>query len=351
MPEVPGPFQAVVVASFGGPEGPDEVVPFLRRVTAGRNIPDERLKVVGEHYFHFGGISPINRINRGIRQRLQTELDERGLGLRVYWGNRNAPPFLGDTALQMVADGVRDALVLPTSAYGGGSACRQYHEDIAMAVAATGRRIHLEKLPQTYHTEAFAQINADAVRRARSELGRDRFDEQTRLVLTAHSVPDAADAAAGPDGGLYRQQVELVAGEVARRAGAEHWDIAWQSRSGAPHVPWLEPDINDHLRTLPAQGVTGVVVAPVGFVSDHMEVVWDLDTEASRTAAELHLAMTRAATASDDPRFITLYADLIEHRLGRRGEIAAYSAPLQGATGVGVDGAPCVPGCCDPGRR
>ncbi|WP_106847939.1 ferrochelatase [Blastococcus sp. Marseille-P5729] len=341
-------IDAVVVASFGGPEGPDEVVPFLRRVTAGRDIPDERLKVVGEHYFHFGGVSPINEINRGIRARLQAELDARGLGLPVYWGNRNAAPFLGDTAQEMAEAGVRRGLVLATSAYGGASACRQYHADIATAVAAAGGRIQLEKLPQTYHTEAFAQMNADAVRRALEELGRDGFDERTRLVLTAHSVPTKANADSGPRGGLYREQVETVAAEVARRVGADRYDVAWQSRSGAPHVPWLEPDICDHLATLPDQGVDAVVVSPIGFVSDHMEVIWDLDTEAKRVADGLGLAMARAKSASDDPRFITLYADLIQARVSGSGpQPPVFCEPLQGATGIGVDGAPCAPGCCE----
>ncbi|WP_153503034.1 ferrochelatase [Cumulibacter manganitolerans] len=343
-----GAVDAVVLASFGGPEGVDEVMPFLRRVTAGRNIPDERLRVVGEHYFHFGGVSPINEINRGIQRRLQAELDRRGHDLHVYWGNRNSEPFLVDTVAACAADGVRSALVLATSAYGGYSACRQYHDDIATAVAAAQHRVRLEKLPQIYHTDAFADINADAVRRALAELGRPGLDERTRLVLTAHSVPVKANDESGPDGDLYRSQVELVAAEVASRVGAATWDVAWQSRSGAPHVPWLEPDICDHLETLPGQGIEAVVVAPIGFVSDHMEVVWDLDTEARGVAERLGLAMARAGTASDDDRFITLYADLIEERIGVDRQVSSYCAPLQGATGVGVDGSGCFAGCCRP---
>ncbi len=345
-PDVSESFDAILLASFGGPEGVEDVVPFLRRVTAGRNIPDERLEVVGEHYYHFGGVSPINEINRGIQQRLRAALRERGLALPVYWGNRNWSPLIEDVATQMAEDGVRRALVLATSAYGGYSACCQYHEDISRAVRAGGGRVSLEKLPQTYHTEAFAQINADAVRRALRDLGRDTFTDDVRLVLTAHSVPTKANEESGPAGRLYQQQVETVAAEVAMRVGARTWDVAWQSRSGAPHIPWLEPDICDHLETLSSAGVTHVVIAPVGFVSDHMEVIWDLDTEAQAKADELGLRMARARTASDDPRFIDLYADLIIARVSGGPAPATYCEVLQGVNGVGVDGAPCTVGCC-----
>lgn len=343
-------FDAVLLASFGGPEGPEDVVPFLRRVTAGRNIPDDRLEEVGEHYYHFGGVSPINAINRELRVRLSDELLRRGLDLPVYWGNRNWDPLMPDVARQMVSDGVRRALVLATSAYGGYSACRQYHEDIATAVQATDSALTLEKLPHTYHSEAFAQINADAVKRALAELGRDGFDEQTRLILTAHSVPTRANDQSGPQGRLYQQQIEVAGAEIAMRAGAQSWDISWQSRSGAPHVPWLEPDICDHLETLPAAGVTAVVVSPIGFVSDHMEVIWDLDTEARAKAEEVGLKMARAGTASDDERFVTLYADLIAARVGAGAFPATYCAPLQSVVGIGTNGTPCAPGCCDPAR-
>ena len=350
QPDASETFDAVLLASFGGPEGTDEVIPFLRKVTAGRNIPDERLQVVGEHYFHFGGVSPINAINRALRSRLSDALAARGLDLPVYWGNRNWQPLLGDVAGQMVDDGVRRALVLATSAYGGYSACRQYHEDIATAVDATHGQLTLEKLPQTYHSDAFAQINADAVTRALGELGRAEFDPTTRLVLTAHSVPTSANDESGPSGKLYQQQLEVAAAEIAMRVGAPTWDIAWQSRSGAPHVPWLEPDICEHLRTLPEQGVTAVVVAPIGFISDHMEVIWDLDTEARAQADELGLQMARAATASDDDRFVELYVDLIAARLGGSAQPGTYCDPLQGVIGVGVNGAPCAPGCCTAAR-
>ena len=238
------------------------------------------------------------------------------------------------------------AVAFATSAYGGYSACRQYDGDIENAIEATGGAVHLEKLPQTYHTDVFAQINADAVLRALAELGRDRFDDSTRLVLTAHSVPTKANDESGPDGDLYRQQVETVAAEVARRAGAEQHDVAWQSRSGAPHMPWLEPDICDHLETVAADGVSAVVIAPIGFVSDHMEVIWDLDTEAKAKADELGLEMARAATASDDPRFVSLYADLIAERAANGASVTSYCQPLQGATGATANGTPCAPGCC-----
>lgn len=340
-------IDAVLLLSFGGPEGPDDVVPFLQNVTRGRNIPEERLKVVGEHYYHFGGVSPINEINRGIQDRLQAQLRDRGIELPVYWGNRNWHPMLEATVAEMVGDGVRSALVLATSAYGGYSACRQYHEDIAQARDSVPGAPHLEKLPQTYLNELFIDANTDAVRAALDELGQDGWSG-VRLVFTAHSVPLSADVEAGADGHLYTEQLRWVAGQVAERVGAADYDLVYQSRSGAPHIPWLEPDIEDHLRDLDAQGITAVVIAPIGFVSDHLEVVWDLDTQARAVAEELGMAMARAGTASADPRFITMYADLIARRVGENVVVRELIEPLQGCTGVGVDGTLCAPYCCGP---
>lgn len=350
MPDLDDQFDAVLLLSFGGPEGPEDVVPFLENVTRGRGIPKERLREVGEHYFHFGGVSPINDINRALQARLQTELAGRDIDLPVYWGNRNWHPMLEDTVQQMVDDGVRRALVMATSAYGGYSACRQYHEDIARARDTVASAPTLEKLPQTYHNEQFIAANADAVESARASLPGSGWDD-VRLVFTAHSVPMSAENVAGVDGHLYTQQLEFVARTVAERVGAGDHDLVWQSRSGAPHVPWLEPDIGDHLEDLSSRGVSAAVVAPIGFVSDHLEVIWDLDTQAKETADSLGMRMSRAATASDDPRFVTMYADLIAERLGRSVQIRELIRPIQGCTGVGVNGAGCAPDCCLPKKR
>ncbi|PRZ43758.1 ferrochelatase [Antricoccus suffuscus] len=345
------PIDALLVLSFGGPEGVDDVVPFLENVTRGRGIPAERLREVGKHYFHFDGISPINELNRSIIDRLKREFVRRGIELPIYWGNRNWHPMLEQTVAEMTADGVRRALVFGTSAYGGYSACRQYHEDIARGRAAVGDDApDLEKLPQLYANEMFVAANVAAVEAAYAKLQGADFASGTRLVFTAHSIPETADAEAGPEGHLYSEQLRFVAAQVADRVGAAQWDLVWQSRSGPPHIPWLEPDICDHLETLASDGIRSVIVAPIGFVSDHLEVVWDLDTEAAAKAIELGLGFVRAGTAGSDDRFITMIADLIERRLGISDNVQELCPFLQGATGVGVNGTVCAPGCCGAQR-
>ena len=341
---------ALLVLSFGGPEGVDEVVPFLENVTRGRGIPPERLREVSEHYFHFDGISPINELNRSIIARLADEFARRNISLPIYWGNRNWHPMVEQTVGEMAEAGVTRALVFATRAYGGYSACRQYHEDIERARTAVGDSAPtLETLPHLYANRLFVDANVAAVEAAVAALPRGGFSTATRLVFTAHSVPKSADAQAGPEGHLYSQQLELVAAEVARRVGVPDWDLVWQSRSGPPQVPWLEPDICDHLETLAnAGGVDSVVVAPIGFVSDHLEVRWDLDTEAASKAEELGLDFARAATAGADQRFITMIADLVERRLGISDKVEDLCPLLQNATGVGVNGQLCAPGCCGP---
>lgn len=342
---------ALLLLSFGGPEGPDEVMPFLENVTRGRGVPPERLAEVAEHYLHFGGVSPINALNRDIIAAVERELDAAGLDLPVYFGNRNWHPLVEDTVARMAADGVRSALVFPTSAWGGYSGCRQYHEDIARARAAVGAGApELVKLRQYFDHPLLIESFADAIRAARERLPADRR-EDARLVFTAHSVPVAADAAAGPaaDGGrLYSRQVAEAARLCAAATGFPDHDLVWQSRSGPPQVPWLEPDIVDHLEALSGKGVDAVVVCPVGFVSDHLEVIWDLDNEAAEKAAELDMAFARAATPGTDPRFARLVVELIGEQVRdipprRSSEIPAY--------GCTVNGAACRAGCCEPLRR
>jgi ferrochelatase len=342
-------YDALLWLSFGGPEGPDDVMPFLENVTRGRGVPRERLEEVAEHYRHFGGVSPINRLNREAIAAVERELEVQGVELPVYFGNRNWNPMVEDTLARMKADGVRSALVFPTSAYGGYSACRQYDEDIERARAAVGEGApELMKLRQFFDHPLFVTAFADAVRTAHASLG---SPTGSRLVFTAHSVPESADRAAGPpeDGGhWYSRQVAEAARLVAAECGIDAYDVVWQSRSGPPRIPWLEPDIVDHIDALHAEGVESVVVCPVGFVSDHLEVIWDLDNEAAERAAEHGMAFARAATPSGDPRFAELVVELVkEHTVG----VAVRKLSGFPVAGCTRNGAPCAEGCCAPQRR
>ncbi|MDV7197636.1 ferrochelatase [Rhodococcus kroppenstedtii] len=344
-------YDALLVLSFGGPEGPDDVRPFLENVTRGRGVPPERLDAVAEHYLHFGGVSPINRLNREIIAAVEAEFALTGVDLPVYFGNRNWHPMVEDTVAGMRDDGVRNALVFPTSAWGGYSGCRQYHEDIARARAAVGEGApQLTKLRQYYDHPLLVDAFADAITAALHRLPADKR-AGARVVFTAHSVPVSADAAAGPPsagGHLYSRQVAEAARLCAAAAGVAEHDLVWQSRSGPPQIPWLEPDICDHLETLAGSGVDAVVVCPVGFVSDHLEVIWDLDTEAVEKAAELGMAFERAGTPGDDPRFATLVRTLVQERTSG---VAAARLGSEPAFGTTVDGSPCNPGCCEPPVR
>ncbi len=335
-------MDALLVLSFGGPEGPQDVRPFLANVTRGRGVPRERLDEVAGHYLRFGGVSPINVLNRELVRQLEAVLD-----LPVYLGNRNWHPLVADTVRTMADEGVRRALVFPTSAWGGYSGCRQYHEDIARARAAVGPGApELVKLRQFFDHPLFVEANADAVRRALAQLGGD-----AQVVFTAHSVPVAADVAAGTSeqgGHRYSRQVTDAARLVATAAGVGEHDVVWQSRSGPPQVPWLAPDVLDHLDALHAAGTTAVVLAPIGFVSDHLEVVWDLDTEAAGRAAELGMTLVRAATVGTDPRFPAMVAELVDEHRYDRAPRRCSDVPAAGST---LNGAPCAPGCCEPARR
>ncbi|MEO3923143.1 ferrochelatase [Micromonosporaceae bacterium B7E4] len=339
-------YDAVVLISFGGPERPEDVLPFLANVTRGRNVPPARLAEVAEHYQHFGGVSPINQQCRDLLAAIRADFAAHGLDLPVYWGNRNWHPMLADTVAQLRDDGVTSALGFVTSAYGGYSSCRQYLEDIATARAAVGPDApRIEKLRQYWDHPGFVEPHADAVANALATLDPARR-ESTRLVFTAHSIPVSMAASAGPQGGRYEAQLRETAALVAERAAPGlPYDLVWQSRSGPPQVPWLEPDVNDHLRALAADGVTSVVVSPVGFVSDHLEVVWDLDTEAAATAKQLGLDFVRAGTPGTDPRFVAMVRELVTERLNpadtaarrRLGTLPAWDT--------------CPAGCCQPARR
>lgn len=341
-PTSPPPVDAVLLVSFGGPEGPDDVVPFLANVTRGRGIPAERLAEVGRHYLdHFGGVSPLNAQCRALVAALEDELARRGVDLPVYWGNRNWDPFLTEAVSEMTAQGRRHALALVTSAFPSYSGCRQYREDVARARAAVGPDATLvTKVRHYYAEEGFLGVLTERVREVLDGLA------APRLVFTAHSVPTSAAATSGPDGDGYVTCLRHAAAEVARRVGLP-WDLVWQSRSGPPQVPWLEPDVNDHLEALAADGVREVVLVPVGFTSDHVEVVYDLDVQAAATAARLGVALRRAATVGTAPAFVAALVDLVLERAGRIAE---------GLLDRPTAGAPCTydrcpVGCCPAPSR
>ncbi|WP_243470028.1 ferrochelatase [Klenkia marina] len=315
-PAPAGRREALLVLGFGGPEGHEQVMPFLENVTRGRGIPRERLESVAEHYHHFDGVSPINEQNKALVAALRGA----GVDLPVYWGNRNWAPYVEDVWREMADDGIEHAYVLATSAYASFSGCRQYHEDVARARVAlesdpdgpTGPTA--EKLPHYFDAEGFVKANADALAAALAELPADLRDG-ARLVATAHSIPNAMADVAGPQGHTYERELETAARlTVDRVAPGRSFDLVWQSRSGPPSVPWLEPDVNDHLQALSAAGEKAVVVFPVGFISDHLEVIWDLDNEAKETAEELGLAFARAATAGTHPAFVRSLVELLAER-------------------------------------
>ncbi len=333
-------YDAFLLLSFGGPEGPDDVLPFLANVTRGRGVPPERLAAVAEHYAHFGGVSPINQQCRDLLAAVGKEFAAHGVDLPLYWGNRNWQPYLADTLRRMRADGVRRALAFVTSAYGSYSACGQYLDDVARARAELGPDAPaVHKLRQFHDHPGFVEPHTDAVRAALRTLPAG----ENRLVFTAHSVPLSMARSAGPTGDRYTAQLAETAALVAAAAAPDlPYDLVWQSRSGPPHVPWLEPDVNDHLAELAGRGVHGVVVSPIGFVSDHLEVLWDLDNEAAATAARLGLAYARAATPGTDPRFVSMIRELVTERLDpstprrRLGTLPTWDFCADGCCGHGA---------------
>jgi len=338
-PDVP-PYDAVLLLSFGGPEGPDDVMPFLENVTRGRGVPRQRLEEVAEQYRRFGGVSPINAQNRALLAALEAELAAHGPQLPVYWGNRNWHPFLTDSVARMADDGVRHAIAVVTSAYSSYSGCRQYREDIERARAAVGDRAPLiDKARAYWNHPGFIGPFRRSTAAALAQVPVERRD-RARIVFTAHSLPSAMAATSDYEVQL-RDAAALVADEIAPGAP---WDLVWQSRSGPPQVPWLEPDVNDHLRALAADGVDTVVLVPVGFVSDHQEVVFDLDTQAADTADELGILLVRAATPGTDPEFVAGLRELVAERTG-----AVATRRTLGVLGPRAD--VCPADCCPPPAR
>lgn len=303
-------YDAVLVVSFGGPEGMEDVMPFLENVLRGRDVPRERMVEVAHHYELFGGVSPINAQNRALIAAMEADFAANGLDLPICWGNRNWQPYLPDTVEQMKKDGVKSAICFFTSIFSSYSGCRQYRENLYDAVIQVGEGAPtLERLRFGYNHPHFIAANADHLRQALEQIPAERR-ANAHVVFTTHSIPLAMAQRSE-----YEAQLQETSRLVAEMAQVMNWEIAYQSRSGAPHIPWLEPDIADHLRNLKEQGVSDVVVLPIGFISDHMEVKFDLDTEAQQIAEELGLHMVRAATVGTHPLFVSMIRELIVERM------------------------------------
>jgi len=328
-------YDAILLVSFGGPEKPDDVMPFLENVLRGKNVPRQRMEAVSHHYYQFGGKSPINEQNRALLAALRSELERNGPQLPIYWGNRNWHPMLTDTLAQMKADGARRALAFVTSAYSSYSSCRQYLENIAAARVFAGEGAPIiDKIRAYYNHPLYIAATAEKVQEALEQMAPERR-AAAHIVFTAHSIPSAM-----AEHCLYSQQLTEAARLVSAQLGREPGPVVFQSRSGPPTQPWLAPDILDHLRTVAAEGqAKDVVIVPIGFVSDHMEVVYDLDTEARALSAELGLNMVRAACVGTHPKFVAMIRELILER-----STPGLERRSMGSMGASHD--VCPEGCC-----
>jgi protoporphyrin/coproporphyrin ferrochelatase len=332
-------YDAFLLVSFGGPEGMDDVIPFLRNVLRGRNVPEERLQQVARHYALFNGVSPINGQNRVLIEALNHEFQANDIKLPIYWGNRNWHPLLNDTLRQMRDDGINRALGFFTSAYSSYSGCRQYLENIDNARLEVGEGApRIDRLRPFYNHPGFIQACVDRLNAALADFNEVERSSVT-VAFTAHSIP--LSMAADCD---YKAQLEETASLVSRRCGITDWQLAFQSRSGPPTQPWLEPDIGDHLRTLRTNGVVNVVIAPIGFISDHMEVIYDLDTEAQAVGEQLGMRLARSATVGTHPRFVSMIRELVEERLD-----PTKPRLFEGTRGPSPD--ICPVDCCPSGAR
>jgi ferrochelatase len=375
--EIPVAYDAILLASFGGPEGQDDVIPFLRNVTRGRGIPDERLEEVAHHYRAFDGISPINEQNRHLKAALEAELARRGIDLPVLWGNRNWAPYLRDAVAEAGERGFTKLIAIGTSAYSSYSSCRQYREDYALALESTelGGTIQIDKVRQFFDHPGFVAPFIEGVAKGLADASAAGFSPaQTHVFFSTHSIPSTDAAKSGPaargfgDGGAYQAQHLAVAEVVMAAAGATlptgtaarlsessgtggvgqdsgtdiDWSLVFQSRSGPPTQPWLDPDINDAMRELASAGKKAFVIVPLGFVSDHMEVKWDLDTEAMETAADLGVFATRVPTPGIHPAYVSGLIDLVLERVNGT---PTEDRPALTALGPWYD--VCRSGCCE----
>lgn len=356
--ETPVPYDAILLAGFGGPEGQDDVIPFLRNVTRGRGIPDERLEEVAHHYRHFGGVSPINAQNRALKAAIEAELAARGIELPVYWGNRNWAPFLEEAVQDAATAGDTTLLAIATSAYSSYSSCRQYREDFARVLDATALMgtVTIDKVRQFFDHPGFVSAFTEGVTDAvRGLIGDGIAPARIRVLFSTHSIPTADAQRSGPrdrdfgPGGAYAAQHEAVAAfvmsnvvEAMPEAAETGWELVYQSRSGPPSQPWLEPDVCDVIGELPGRDIEAVVIVPLGFVSDHMEVLWDLDTEAMEAAEEAGIRAVRTPTPGVDPAFVSGLVDLVVER--REGTPAAERPHV---TDLGPWFDVCRPACCE----
>ncbi len=335
IPHSTFPYDAVLIVSFGGPEGPEDVLPFLENVLRGKNVPRERMLEVAKHYDHFGGVSPINAQNRRLIAALERELAEHGPQLPIYWGNRNWRPLLPDTLAQMADDGVKRAIAFFTSAYSSYSSCRQYRENIAAAQEQVGPTApQVDKLRVFSNHPGFIEPMVESLRHCLDRIPAEQRSPVT-VLFTAHSIPTAM-----AENCRYEEQLRESSRLVAEAAGVARWELVYQSRSGPPQQPWLEPDVGDRIKQLHAAGDLGhLIVLPIGFISDHLEVLYDLDTEVKELCGQLGVPMQRAATVGDHPRFVTMIRELIAERVS-----GAVDRPALGDQGPSHDD--CPVDCC-----
>jgi ferrochelatase len=350
-------YDAILLTSFGGPEGPDEVMPYLERVTAGRGVPRERLEEVSHHYLALGGVSPINTQNRELLAKMRARFPERGIEIPVYWGNRNSAPYFADVIREMYDNGHRRVLAWVTSAYSSYSGCRQYRENLYQALMDNDLvgKMTIDKVRHYFDHPGFLEpVIADLSQQLATMKETGLSDDELSIMFTTHSIPDAMGETSGPParreefvapGGAYAAQHLAAAELIVAAAGAEEieWRLVYQSRSGSPAIPWLEPDINDAISDAHTLGKRGVIVVPIGFVSDHVEVIWDLDNEAKETASDLGMAFARVRTSGADDAFVDGIADLLLERISNEEKKAL--SPL----GPWPDA--CAVGCCPNLRR
>lgn len=354
-------YDAILLTSFGGPEGPDEVMPYLERVTAGRGVPRERLEEVSHHYLALGGVSPINQQNRELLAAMRQHFPTRGIDLPIYWGNRNSAPYFADVLKQIHADGHRKVLAFVTSAYSSYSGCRQYRENLGVALEETGLKgeLQIDKIRHYFDHPGFLAPVATDLQRAISSMRQQGIaDAQIRIMFATHSIPTSMAQTSGPEelrdqvaavGGMYSAQHLAAANVVMQLVGAAlpgdlpQWSLVYQSRSGSPEIPWLEPDVNDAITQAAKEGAGAVIVVPIGFISDHVEVIWDLDNEAKETAHQLGLAFDRVATSGIAAEFVDGIADLIlERQSGAQPKALSALGPWRDF---------CAATCCPNSRR